>query len=101
MENPRIWQFLTAALALSLLMSWSYFQFASMLNNTALENLSHLRSEVRRLDNQAAILNTQLNDLRSQHRVLNERVESYNQQRIRDLETAMNNQPRQLARITR
>jgi predicted nuclease with TOPRIM domain len=101
MNNVRIWQFLSAALALSLLMSWSYFQFASMLNNTALETLSHVRSEVRRLDNQVAILNTQLNDLRSQHRILSERVESYNQQRIRDHELVVNNQNRQAVRTLR
>jgi predicted nuclease with TOPRIM domain len=93
MDNSRVWQFLTAALTLSLLISWSYFQFVSMLNDTALENLSHVRSEVRKLDNQVAVLNTQLSDLRSQHRILSERVESYNQQRIRDHELILNRQP--------
>jgi peptidoglycan hydrolase CwlO-like protein len=101
MDNLRVWQFLTAALTLSLLMSWSYFQFVSMLNDAAMENLSHVRSEVRRLDNQVAILNTQLSDLRSQHRSLGERVENYNQQRVRDHELVMANQPRPLVRTVR
>jgi peptidoglycan hydrolase CwlO-like protein len=96
-----VWKFISAALFLALLISWSYFQFASMLNNSAFESLSHHRTELRRLDNQVAVLNSQLQELQNRNRALNERVEAYNAQRTRDIEFLNSQINRPLVRTVR
>jgi type VI protein secretion system component VasK len=89
MENSGIWKFLSAFLFTALVLSWGYFQFNTMLNNSAFETLSHHRTQLRDINTQITQLNLQLQDLQNRNRALSERVEAYNMQRVRDHELAM------------
>jgi Tfp pilus assembly protein PilO len=89
MENSSIWKLLSAFLFMALVLSWGYFQFNTMLNNSAFETLSHHRTEIRNLNTQLTQMNIQIQDLQSRNKALSERVESYNLQRTRDHELVM------------
>jgi Tfp pilus assembly protein PilO len=89
MENSGIWKFVSAVLFMSLILSWGYFQFVSMIKDSAFETLAHHRTEIRNLNTQITQMNIQIQDLQSRNKALGERVESYNLQRVRDHEFAM------------
>lgn len=90
MENTTTWKLVSAFLFMALVLSWGYFQFNNMLNNSAFETLSHQRTQIRDLNTQITQINLQLQDLQTRNRALSERVESYNLQRVRDHELVMN-----------
>jgi peptidoglycan hydrolase CwlO-like protein len=89
MENSSIWKLLSAFLFMALVLSWGYFQFNTMLNNSAFETLSHHRTEIRNINTQITQLNMQIQELQSRNKALSERVESYNLQRTRDHDMIM------------
>ena len=74
---------------MALVLSWGYFQFNAMLNNSAFETLSHHRTEIRNINTQITQLNMQIQELQSRNKALSERVESYNLQRTRDHDMVM------------
>jgi uncharacterized coiled-coil protein SlyX len=101
MENATTWKLVSAFLFMALVLSWGYFQFSSMLNNSAFETLSHQRTQIRDLNTQITQINLQLQDLQTRNRALSERVESYNLQRVRDHELVMSQINRSAARTIR
>jgi type VI protein secretion system component VasK len=101
MENTNTWKLISAFLFMALVLSWGYFQFSSMLNNSAFETLSHQRTQIRDLSTQITQINLQLQDLQTRNRALSERVESYNLQRVRDHELVMSQLNKPSVRIAR
>ena len=88
-DNPSTWKISTAVLLTLLLMSWVYFQFVSIMNDGAFETLNYQRTELRNLNNQIINMSIQLEDLRAKNQILEGRIESFNNMRIRDHEFAM------------
>jgi Tfp pilus assembly protein PilO len=88
-DNANFWRAITAVLFALLVMSWGYFQFVSMMNDSAFETLSHHRTEIRNLNNQLTQLNIKLEDLQNKNRMLENRIDTFNNMRIRDHELAM------------
>ena len=88
-DNTNFWRAITAVLFALLIMSWGYFQFVSMMNDSAFETLSHHRTEIRNLNTQLAQINIKLDDLQNKNRMLESRIDAFNNMRIRDHELAM------------
>jgi uncharacterized protein YlxW (UPF0749 family) len=88
-DNPNFWRAVSAVLFVLLVVSWGYFQFASMMNNSAFETLAHHRTEIRNLNNQLTQLNIKLDDLQNRNRMLESRIDTFNNMRIRDHEQVM------------
>jgi predicted nucleic acid-binding Zn-ribbon protein len=88
-DNANFWRAITAVLFALLVMSWGYFQFVSMMNDSAFETLSHHRTEIRNLNTQLAQINIKLDDLQNKNRMLESRIDTFNNMRIRDHELAM------------
>jgi Tfp pilus assembly protein PilO len=89
MENANTWKLISAFLFTSLVLSWGYFQFVNMMNNSAFETLSHHRTEIRNLNNQLAQINIKLDDLQNKNRMLESRIDAFNNMRVRDHEQVM------------
>jgi Tfp pilus assembly protein PilO len=85
-DNANFWRAITAVLFALLVMSWGYFQFVSMMNDSAFETLSHHRTEIRNLNTQLAQINIKLDDLQNKTRMLESRIDAFNSMRIRDHE---------------
>jgi Tfp pilus assembly protein PilO len=85
-DKSIFWKLLSAMLFTFLVLSWGYFQFTKMLNDSAFETLSFHRNEIRNINTQLVNMNIQLQDLQSKNKTLSEKVESYNLQRVRDHE---------------
>ena len=100
-DKSMFWKLLSAALFTSLVLSWGYFQFTTMLNDSAFETLSHQRNEIRNINTQLVNMNIQLQDLQSKNKVLSEKVESYNLQRVRDHELLLGQVNRPTVRTIR
>jgi uncharacterized coiled-coil protein SlyX len=88
-NSTNIWRVIASVLFLLLILSWGYFQFVSMMHNSAFETLSYQRTEIRNLNNQLAQINIKLDDLQNKNRMLEGRIEAFNNMRIRDHELAM------------
>ena len=72
-----------------------------MMHNSAFETLSHQRTEIRNLNNQLAQINIKLDDLQNKNRMLESRIEAFNNMRVRDHELAMSQINRPPARTIR
>jgi uncharacterized coiled-coil protein SlyX len=88
-DKSGVWRALAALLFALLILSWGYFQIVSIMNDSAFETLSHHRNEIRSLNNQLAQINLKLDDAQSKIRVLEGRIDSFNQMRVRDHELVM------------
>ena len=60
-----------------------------MMHNSAFETLSHQRTEIRNLNTQLAQINIKLDDLQNKNRMLESRIEAFNNMRVRDHEQVM------------
>ena len=80
---------MAALLFTLLIVSWAYFQFVNMMNDSAFETLTHHRTEIRNLNNQLIQLNIKLEDMQNKNRMLESRIDMFNNMRIRDHEQVM------------
>jgi Tfp pilus assembly protein PilO len=88
-DNQNFWRAVAAVLFALLVMSWGYFQFVSMMNDSAFETLAHHRTEIRNLNNQLIQLNIKLEDMQNKNRMLESRIDTFNNMRVRDHEQVM------------
>ena len=88
-NSANLWRVIASVLFLLLILSWGYFQFVNMMHNSAFETLSHQRTEIRSLNNQLAQINIKLDDLQNKNRMLESRIEAFNNMRVRDHELVM------------
>jgi len=81
-----LWKFSTAFLLMVLVVSWSWAAINFMVNDSALESVRNHQSSIRELNSKIVMLEVQVQDLQTRHRELGERIEMYNNMRLRDTE---------------
>lgn len=81
-----VWKFSTIFLMVILIISWVWMMIAGIINDSAMESVRGQQMQVRELTNKIITLEMQAQDLQSRNKALNDRIESFNTLRQRDVE---------------
>ncbi len=81
-----VWKFSTIFLMVILIISWVWMMIAGIINDSAMESVRGQQMQVRELTNKIITLEMQVQDLQIRNKALNERIESFNTLRQRDVE---------------
>jgi predicted PurR-regulated permease PerM len=81
-----VWKFSTVFLMLLLIISWVWMIINSIITDSSMESVRSQQVTVREITNKVITLEMQVMDLQSRNKALNERVESFNTLRQRDVE---------------
>jgi predicted PurR-regulated permease PerM len=81
-----VWKFSTVFLMVVLIISWVWMIINSIITDSSMESVRSQQVTVREITNKVITLEMQVMDLQSRNKALNERVESFNTLRQRDVE---------------
>ncbi len=81
-----VWKFSTVFLMVVLIISWVWMLINSIITDSSMESVRSQQVTVRELTNKMVTLEMQVMDLQSRSKALNERIESFNTLRQRDVE---------------
>ena len=81
-----VWKFSTIFLMVILIISWVWMMIAGIINDSAMDSVRNQQMTVRELTNKVIMLEMQVQDLQSRNKALNERIETFNTIRQRDVE---------------
>lgn len=81
-----VWKFSTIFLMVILIISWVWMMIAGIINDSAMDSVRNQQMTVRELTNKVITLEMQVQDLQSRNKALNERIETFNTIRQRDVE---------------
>jgi len=81
-----VWKFSTVFLMVVVIISWVWMMIAGIINDSAMESVRGQQMQVRELTNKIITLEMQVQDLQIRNKALNERIESFNTLRQRDVE---------------
>ena len=81
-----VWKFSTVFLMVVVIISWVWMMIAGIINDSAMESVRGQQMQVRELTNKIITLEMQVQDLQSRNKALNDRIESFNTLRQRDVE---------------
>ena len=81
-----IWKFTTIFLMVLLIISWVWMLITSIITDSSMESVRSQQVTVREITNKVVTLEMQIMDLQSRNKALNERIESFNTLRQRDVE---------------
>lgn len=81
-----LWKFSTVFLLIVLVVSWSWAAISFMVNDSALEAVRNHQTSIRDLNSKIVMLEVQVQDLQTRQRDLGERIEMFNNMRLRDIE---------------
>jgi predicted PurR-regulated permease PerM len=81
-----VWKFSTVFLMVVLIISWVWMIINSIITDSSMESVRSQQVTVREITNKIITLEMQVMDLQSRNKALNERVESFNTLRQRDVD---------------
>ncbi len=81
-----VWKFSTVFLMVVLIISWVWMLINSIITDSSMESVRSQQVTVREITNKVITLEMQVMDLQSRNKALNERIESFNTLRQRDVE---------------
>jgi predicted PurR-regulated permease PerM len=81
-----VWKFSTVFLMVLLIISWVWMLITSIISDSSMETVRSQQVAMRELTNKVVTLEMQVMDLQSRDKALNERIESFNVIRQRDVE---------------
>lgn len=81
-----VWKFSTVFLMVVLIISWVWMIINSIITDSSMESVRSQQVTVREITNKVITLEMQVMDLQSRNKALNERIESFNTLRQRDVE---------------
>jgi uncharacterized protein YlxW (UPF0749 family) len=81
-----VWRFSTVFLMVLLIISWVWMLITSIITDSSMESVRSQQVAMRELTNKVVTLEMQVMDLQSRNKALNERIESLNLIRQRDVE---------------
>jgi len=81
-----VWKFSTIFLMVLLIISWVWMMISNIITDSSIDSIRSQQVQIRELTDRIVTLNIQVQDLQSRNKALNERIDTFNNMRLRDYE---------------
>jgi FtsZ-binding cell division protein ZapB len=69
-----------------LIISWVWMMISNIITDSSIDSIRSQQVQIRELTDRIVTLNIQVQDLQSRNKALNERIDTFNNMRLRDYE---------------